>query len=85
MCGVASSQGTIEAGKVANIIAINGDPIANTAKNIENVAFVMKRGAITAPARAPAVDGTPRIRPPGGTDAEGTAAPIEYLLRSKLR
>lgn len=41
----ASTIGTIEAGKDADIIAVEGDPLANV-RLLENVAFVMKWGQV---------------------------------------
>jgi imidazolonepropionase-like amidohydrolase len=37
--------GSVEAGKLADIIAVSGDPLADISL-LENVAFVMKDGAV---------------------------------------
>ena len=43
LLGLSSQIGTIEAGKYADIMAVNGDPLADIA-NMEKVVFVMKGG-----------------------------------------
>jgi imidazolonepropionase-like amidohydrolase len=45
LLGFADSLGSIEKGKFADIIAINGNPLENI-KDIENVTFVMKEGRV---------------------------------------
>lgn len=45
LLGVSAVAGTIEAGKDADIVAVEGDPIANI-RLLENVGFVMKWGQI---------------------------------------
>jgi imidazolonepropionase-like amidohydrolase len=43
--GQAENFGTIESGKMADIIAVDGDPTKNI-KVLENVSFVMKEGVV---------------------------------------
>jgi imidazolonepropionase-like amidohydrolase len=43
--GVADRQGTIEAGKVADLIAMDGDPLASVS-NLRNLRFVMQNGKV---------------------------------------
>ncbi len=43
LCGLLDSVGTVEAGKLANLVAVDGDPLADI-HVLENVRFVMKRG-----------------------------------------
>jgi imidazolonepropionase-like amidohydrolase len=50
LLGMQDSLGTIEAGKLADIVAVPGDPIADVTV-MEKVDFVMKGGVV---ARAPA-------------------------------
>jgi imidazolonepropionase-like amidohydrolase len=45
LIGHAELFGSIRAGKSADIIAVNGDPLADI-KVLENVAFVMKEGTV---------------------------------------
>lgn len=45
LLGIDNRVGTIEAGKDADIIAVNGDPTADV-KLLENVGFVMKHGRV---------------------------------------
>jgi imidazolonepropionase-like amidohydrolase len=45
LLGLESRVGTIEAGKDADIIAVNGDPTADV-RLLENVGFVMKHGRV---------------------------------------
>ena len=45
LCGLADKTGTIEAGKWADIIALDGDPLANM-DALRNVTFVMKAGKV---------------------------------------
>ncbi|GAA4000902.1 amidohydrolase family protein [Sphingomonas humi] len=45
LLGVSAVAGTIEAGKDADIIAVDGDPLANI-RLMENVGFVMKWGQV---------------------------------------
>jgi len=45
LIGEEKNLGTIEEGKIADIIAVKGDPLENI-KNMENVVFVMKNGII---------------------------------------
>ncbi len=45
LLGVTHDLGTIEEGKLADIIAIDGDPLQNV-KSIEQVVFVMKGGEV---------------------------------------
>jgi imidazolonepropionase-like amidohydrolase len=44
LLGWSDKLGTIEAGKWADIVAVNGDPLKDI-KELENVKFVMKGGA----------------------------------------
>lgn len=47
LCGVSDTLGTIEPGKLADLIAIDGDPLEDIAVlNPEGVGFVMKQGAV---------------------------------------
>ena len=45
LIGEEKNLGTIEEGKIADIIAVKGNPLENI-KNMENVVFVMKNGII---------------------------------------
>lgn len=45
VCQVQQSLGTLEAGKLADVIAINGNP-AQDITNLRNIDFVMKDGGI---------------------------------------
>jgi imidazolonepropionase-like amidohydrolase len=45
MLGWSDRLGTIEAGKLADIAAVSGDPLADI-KELEHVKFVMKEGAV---------------------------------------
>jgi imidazolonepropionase-like amidohydrolase len=45
LLGLSSRIGTIEPGKDADIIAVEGDPTANV-RLLENVGFVMKHGRV---------------------------------------
>ncbi len=44
-CGLLDSVGTIEAGKLANLVAVDGDPLSDV-HAVEKVRFVMKRGVV---------------------------------------
>ena len=52
LIGRANSVGTIEAGKYADIIAVNADPLADV-RALEHVDFVMKGGVVYKDTRAP--------------------------------
>jgi imidazolonepropionase-like amidohydrolase len=45
LLGIADQVGTIEAGKAADIVAVNGDPLTDI-KAINNVVLVMKGGEV---------------------------------------
>jgi imidazolonepropionase-like amidohydrolase len=45
LLGIDSILGSIEVGKVADIIAVDGNPLKNI-NNMENVSFVMKAGKV---------------------------------------
>jgi imidazolonepropionase-like amidohydrolase len=45
LLGISANAGTIEAGKDADIVAVEGDPITNI-RLLENVGFVMKWGQV---------------------------------------
>ena len=45
LLGKSDTVGTIEAGKDADIVAVDGDPIANI-RELESVDFVMKHGRV---------------------------------------
>jgi len=50
LLGVSDQLGTIEAGKLADIVAVDGDPLQNI-RTLEHVRFVMKDGVIEKHAR----------------------------------
>jgi len=50
MCGVLDETGTLEAGKVADLIAVSGDPLSDI-NNIRAVELVMKGGRVVADRR----------------------------------
>ena len=62
LMGVADRLGTLEAGKLADIIAVPGDPLEDITR-LEHVSFVMKNGVVY-PAAATA--GERRLDPSGG-------------------
>lgn len=43
LCGLLDVTGTLEVGKFADLIAVNGDPLENV-ENVKNPVFVMKEG-----------------------------------------
>ena len=45
LVNVATVSGTLEAGKAADLIAVDGDPLA-AVRDLSKVAFVMKGGAV---------------------------------------
>jgi imidazolonepropionase-like amidohydrolase len=45
MLGWSDRLGTVEAGKLADIVAVSGDPLANISE-LESVKFVMKEGVV---------------------------------------
>lgn len=45
LCGLGDRTGTLEAGKWADVIAVDGDPLADMG-NLRNVIFVMKAGKV---------------------------------------
>lgn len=45
LCGLADAAGTIEPGKLASIIAVEGDPLSDV-ESVGKVVFVMKRGTV---------------------------------------
>ena len=45
LLGVSARVGSIEKGKLADLIAVRGDPLADV-RLLENVQFVMKEGRI---------------------------------------
>ena len=45
LVNVATVSGTLEAGKAADLIAVDGDPLAS-ARDLSKVTFVMKGGAV---------------------------------------
>ena len=45
LLGVSSKVGSIEAGKLADVIAVDGDPLTDMTV-LERVKFVMKKGVI---------------------------------------
>jgi len=62
LLGIAQKVGTLEKGKLADVIAVPGDPITDITAT-ERVSFVMKEGRII------------RQRPSGAEKAEKTASP----------
>jgi imidazolonepropionase-like amidohydrolase len=50
LLGIDRTHGTIAAGKIADMVAVPGNPLADI-KRLENVTFVMKNGAIYKEAR----------------------------------
>lgn len=55
LLGVAEERGTLEAGKLADVIAVDGDPLGDMGA-MERVVFVMKEGQVFK--RVPAVSAT---------------------------
>jgi len=49
-CGKEAELGTIEAGKLADLVVVNGDPLAEIAilRDAKNIALVLKDGEIAA-------------------------------------
>jgi len=45
LLGIADQVGTIEPGKAADIVAVNGDPLTDI-KAVNNVVLVMKAGEV---------------------------------------
>ena len=45
LCGVADELGTVEAGKIADLIVVDGNPLDDLA-NLQNVQLVIKEGQI---------------------------------------
>jgi imidazolonepropionase-like amidohydrolase len=45
LCGVADELGTVEAGKIADLIVVNGNPLDDLA-NLQNVQLVIKEGQV---------------------------------------
>jgi imidazolonepropionase-like amidohydrolase len=45
LLGIEERLGTVEAGKIADLVAVEGDPLQDISR-LENMAFVMKEGAI---------------------------------------
>ena len=45
LLGIQDELGSIEAGKIADLVAVNGDPLADISL-LENVSFVMKEGVV---------------------------------------
>ena len=62
LLGIGQKIGTLEKGKLADVIAVPGDPTADITAT-ECVSFVMKGGKII------------RQGPPGGQETENTASP----------
>ena len=62
LLGIGQKVGTLEKGKLADVIAVPGDPTADITAT-EHVSFVMKEGKII------------RQGPPGGQKAENSASP----------
>src|SRR6266567_934785 len=70
LLGIAQKVGTLEKGKLADIIAMPGDPIADITAT-ERVSFVMKEGKIIR-------NGTPSMRTAAeSTNITDTAAPVD--------
>jgi imidazolonepropionase-like amidohydrolase len=53
VCRAADRLGTIEAGKLADIIAVTADPLADIA-NLRQLSMVMKDGRVVVDRRRPA-------------------------------
>jgi imidazolonepropionase-like amidohydrolase len=51
LLGLAKSIGTLETGKLADLVAVPGDPVADITAT-ERVVFVMKAGAVVVPKRS---------------------------------
>ena len=45
LCGILDQVGTLEAGKFADVIAVDSDPLADVSV-LQNVQFVMKEGQV---------------------------------------
>jgi imidazolonepropionase-like amidohydrolase len=52
LLGLAKSIGTLEAGKLADVVAVPGDPLADITAT-ERVSFVMKEGVVVVPKKQP--------------------------------
>ncbi|MES2562404.1 MAG: amidohydrolase family protein, partial [Pseudomonadota bacterium] len=53
VCGAGDDLGTIEVGKLADLIVVGADPLANIA-NVRQLKLVMKEGRIVSDKRNPA-------------------------------
>jgi hypothetical protein len=79
--GTSAERGTVERGKVADLILVNGDPTTNVS-DIRKVSLVMKGGTVYYPAEVYEAIGVRRFEdPPAVTPADrGHAASAEGLL-----
>jgi len=61
LLGKADSLGSVEPGKLADLLLLNADPTANI-ENVKNIAFVMKGGRIVDESRLPLAGGPQKRR-----------------------
>jgi imidazolonepropionase-like amidohydrolase len=59
--GKADDMGSVETGKLADLVLLNSDPVANI-ENAEDIAFVMKNGAIIDESKLPLAGGPQKRR-----------------------
>jgi imidazolonepropionase-like amidohydrolase len=77
LLGVADRVGTIEPGKLADLVAVHGDPLADV-RALERVSFVMKDGVVHHDPRAGAASGR-------GDTTTGPGAVVQTQLEAYTR
>lgn len=73
VANLAEETGTIEAGKRADMIIVDGDPLADL-RTLRNVVTVIKAGTVTEP-----------LRPPRMTPQPGSEAAVRHLIEDFAR